>query len=65
MQDARLRVALVGYGIGGAVFHAPLISATPTMVLSGRCHCRPGATSPGLGPVSRQPADVVTGRDLG
>lgn len=29
-----IRVALIGYGTGGAVFHAPLISATPGMELA-------------------------------
>lgn len=29
-----LRVALIGYGHGGAVFHAPLIAATPGLELS-------------------------------
>ncbi|MFC7329961.1 Gfo/Idh/MocA family oxidoreductase [Marinactinospora rubrisoli] len=29
-----LRVALIGYGKGGAVFHAPLIAATPGLELS-------------------------------
>jgi predicted dehydrogenase len=29
-----LRVALLGYGLGGRVFHAPLVSATPGLVLS-------------------------------
>lgn len=29
-----LRVALVGYGIGGAVFHAPLISRVPDLALT-------------------------------
>lgn len=28
MPDAALRVAVIGYGLAGAVFHAPLISAT-------------------------------------
>jgi predicted dehydrogenase len=27
-KDGELRVALIGYGLGGAVFHAPLIAAT-------------------------------------
>lgn len=31
MPDAPLRVALVGYGLAGEVFHAPLISATAGM----------------------------------
>ena len=29
-----LRVALIGYGHGGAVFHAPLIAATPGLDLA-------------------------------
>jgi predicted dehydrogenase len=29
-----LRVALIGYGLGGAVFHAPLISSVPGLTLS-------------------------------
>jgi predicted dehydrogenase len=29
-----LRVALIGYGMGGAVFHAPLISSVPGLTLS-------------------------------
>src|SRR5947208_11492180 len=28
------RVALIGYGLGGACFHAPLIAATPGLVLA-------------------------------
>jgi len=30
----RIRVALIGYGLGGAAFHAPLIALTPAMRLS-------------------------------
>src|SRR5579864_2901175 len=30
-----VRVALIGYGLAGSVFHAPLISVTPTMTLAG------------------------------
>ncbi len=29
-----MRVALIGYGVGGAVFHAPLVSATPGLDLA-------------------------------
>ena len=29
-----LRVGLVGYGLGGSTFHAPLISATPGLELA-------------------------------
>src|SRR5260370_12278341 len=29
-----LRVALIGYGLAGSVFHAPLITATPGMVVA-------------------------------
>ncbi|MFF3031429.1 Gfo/Idh/MocA family oxidoreductase [Streptomyces rubiginosohelvolus] len=32
-SDAPLRVALVGYGLAGSVFHAPLVSATDGLVL--------------------------------
>jgi predicted dehydrogenase len=31
MSEQPLRVAIIGYGIGGAVFHAPLVAATPGM----------------------------------
>ena len=31
---APLRVALVGYGVGGAAFHAPLVAATPGLTLA-------------------------------
>ena len=34
MQAAPLRVGLVGYGLGGAVFHAPLIVVTPGLELA-------------------------------
>lgn len=30
-----IRVGLVGYGLGGSTFHAPLISATPGLALAG------------------------------
>ena len=29
-----LRVALIGYGTGGAVFHAPLVAAAPDLELA-------------------------------
>ncbi|MEX0983787.1 MAG: Gfo/Idh/MocA family oxidoreductase [Actinomycetota bacterium] len=32
--DGSIRVGLIGYGLGGAVFHAPLVAATPGMTLS-------------------------------
>jgi scyllo-inositol 2-dehydrogenase (NADP+) len=32
--DAEVRVALIGYGLGGAAFHAPLIACTPRMRLT-------------------------------
>jgi scyllo-inositol 2-dehydrogenase (NADP+) len=32
--DIDLRVALIGYGLGGAAFHAPLIACTPGMRLA-------------------------------
>jgi predicted dehydrogenase len=31
--DSAVRVALIGYGLGGAAFHAPLIACTPRMRL--------------------------------
>ena len=31
MNDTNLRVALAGYGLAGAVFHGPLLAATPGM----------------------------------
>ena len=31
MSEQPLRVAIIGFGIGGAVFHAPLIASTPGM----------------------------------
>jgi predicted dehydrogenase len=33
VNDTSLRVALAGYGLAGAVFHAPLIAATPGLEL--------------------------------
>ncbi|HKS55036.1 MAG TPA: Gfo/Idh/MocA family oxidoreductase [Steroidobacteraceae bacterium] len=32
--DSDVRVALIGYGLGGAAFHAPLIATTPRMRLA-------------------------------
>src|SRR5919202_1851853 len=34
MQEQTIRVALVGYGLAGAVFHAPLVAATPGLALA-------------------------------
>jgi predicted dehydrogenase len=34
MTDAEIRVAVVGYGLGGRSFHAPVIAATPGMRLA-------------------------------
>jgi predicted dehydrogenase len=34
MQSHEIRVGLVGYGLGGSVFHAPLIAATPGLRLA-------------------------------
>ena len=33
-MDKELRVAIIGYGLAGAVFHAPLVAATPGMQVS-------------------------------
>ena len=32
-RDDALRVALIGYGLAGSVFHAPLIATTPGLRL--------------------------------
>ena len=32
--EGPIRVALIGYGLAGAVFHGPLISSTPDMSLA-------------------------------
>src|SRR5436305_11865805 len=29
-----LRVAIIGYGLAGSVFHAPLVSSTPGMIVA-------------------------------
>jgi len=34
MNDAEIRVALIGYGLGGQSFHAPVIATTPGMRLA-------------------------------
>ena len=34
-QSAPLRVVIIGYGLGGLVFHAPLVASTPGMVVAG------------------------------
>lgn len=34
MRRARLRVALIGYGLAGEVFHAPLLAGTSTMEIA-------------------------------
>src|SRR5690242_1087754 len=33
-SEKPLRVAIIGYGLAGAVFHAPLVAATPGMVVA-------------------------------
>ena len=33
-DDAPVRVALIGYGLGGSAFHAPLVAATPGLELA-------------------------------
>lgn len=35
MSNAKIRIGLVGYGTAGSVFHAPLISASPRLELTG------------------------------
>src|SRR5438034_9970855 len=34
MKNADVRVALIGYGLGGRFFHAPIIAVTPGMRLA-------------------------------
>jgi scyllo-inositol 2-dehydrogenase (NADP+) len=34
MSDQDLRVAIVGYGLAGSVFHAPLVAATPGLTVA-------------------------------
>src|SRR5215469_17043187 len=34
MAEKRFRVGLIGFGLGGASFHAPLIQATPGLELT-------------------------------
>ena len=53
MAQAPLRVGLLGYGIAGRVFHAPLIAATPGLRLDAIVTARPGA--PGAGRASSTP----------
>src|SRR5436190_13868470 len=33
-ESSNLRVGVVGYGLGGSTFHAPLITATPGLELA-------------------------------
>lgn len=35
MDDSDIRTVIIGYGLAGAVFHAPLVAATPGMRVSG------------------------------
>ena len=42
-----LRVALIGYGHAGAVFHGPLIAATAGLRLAAVVTADPGAPCPG------------------
>ncbi|WP_371779675.1 Gfo/Idh/MocA family protein [Streptosporangium subroseum] len=42
MAPARIRTAIVGYGLAGSVFHAPLISADPAYALRGIVTGDPG-----------------------
>jgi predicted dehydrogenase len=41
-SDGVIRVALIGYGLGGSAFHAPLIAATPGMELAAVVTSNPG-----------------------
>src|SRR5258708_33616003 len=41
-NEKPLRVALIGYGLAGAVFHAPLIASTQGMVVAALVTSDPG-----------------------
>jgi scyllo-inositol 2-dehydrogenase (NADP+) len=34
VTDTPIRVAIVGYGLAGAVFHGPLVASTPGMIVA-------------------------------
>ena len=55
-----IRVGLIGYGLAGAVFHAPLIAATPGLRLATIVTGEPGAA--GAGARSEHPGVAVVGR---
>jgi scyllo-inositol 2-dehydrogenase (NADP+) len=65
---ATVRVGLIGFGVGGAVFHAPLIAATPGLSLAAVVTSSPGrqaqvrAAYPGADPVAS--TDELWTRDL-
>ncbi|MGZ8566571.1 MAG: Gfo/Idh/MocA family protein, partial [Actinomycetota bacterium] len=40
--EGALKVGLIGYGLGGAVFHAPLVAATPDLELTSIVTSDPG-----------------------
>lgn len=66
MKNASLRVALIGYGAAGRVFHAPLITTTPgldlVVVATGRADelakALPGVTA------VRDPMDAIAREDV-
>ena len=64
MPDTPLNVALVGYGLAGKIFHAPLITTTPGLrlaaVVSSRCE-EIAADLPGTEPVDSLGAALAGG----
>jgi predicted dehydrogenase len=42
MSSADLRVAMIGFGLAGAAFHAPLIAAVPRLTMTAVVSRDPG-----------------------
>jgi predicted dehydrogenase len=61
MATADLRVGILGYGIGGAVFHAPLVTATPGLTVAAIVTGNPERASQAR--ASYPEADVVADAD--
>src|SRR5207302_997360 len=66
MKDTEIRVALIGYGLGGRSFHAPIIAVTPGMrlaaIVTGSAARRRGGAAPES--VSRRVSEPPLGRRL-
>jgi predicted dehydrogenase len=70
MAPGDIRVGLIGFGLGGAVFHAPLVASTPGMRLAAivtsspeRAHAA-AETYPGARVLPSAPALFATAADL-